>query len=123
MKRLFFLSILFAVFSCSSGDDDTNSNSTNPDLVGTWFTTFSEDGDVCEQTVNLQSDGTGYVSNIWSDGETFDSEVVWSATLTELTFNTLINDETDIVNYELSNNNNTLVVTNDENETYTFTRI
>jgi hypothetical protein len=91
-------------------------------LVGTWYTTFSDDGSTAEQTLILQSDGTGSVSNIWSDGDTFDSELVWSATSTELSINTLINDETDIVDYELSNNNNTLVITNDENETYTYTR-
>ena len=102
--------------------NNNTSNSTNPDLVGTWYTTFSDDGSTAEQTLILQSDGTGSVSNIWSDGDTFDSELVWSATSTELSINTLINDETDIVDYELSNNNNTLVITNDENETYTYTR-
>ena len=123
MKRLFLLSILFALFSCISGDDDNNSNSTNPELAGIWFTTFSdESGDVCEQTLTFRSDGTGSVSNIWSDGDTFDSELVWSATATELTFNTLIDDETNTVDYELSNNGNTLEITNDENETYIFTR-
>ena len=122
MKKLFLLSIVFALLSCSSGDDDNTSNSTNPDLVGTWFTTITDDGATAEQTLTLQSDGTGFVSNIWSDGDTFDSELVWSATATELTINTLINDETDIADYELSNNNNTLVITNDENETYTYTR-
>ena len=122
MKKLFLLSIVFTLLSCSSGDDDNTSNSTNPDLVGTWITTITDDGTTAEQTLTLQSDGTGFVSNIWSDGETFDSELVWSATATELTINTLINDETDIADYELSNNNNTLVITNDENETYTYTR-
>ena len=122
MKKLFLLSIVFALLSCSSGDDDNTSNSTNPDLVGTWITTITDGGTTAEQTLTLQSDGTGFVSNIWSDGDTFDSELVWSATATELTINTLIDDETDIVDYELSNNNNTLVITNDENETYTYTR-
>jgi len=122
MKKLFLLSIVFTLLSCSSGDDDNTSNSTNPDLVGTWFTTITDDGTTAEQTLTLQSDGTGSVSNIWSDGDTFDSELVWSATATELTINTLTDDETDIVDYELSNNNKTLVITNDENETYTYTR-
>ena len=123
MKKLFLLSIVFALFSCSSGDDNNNSNSTNPDLVGTWSATISDDGSTAEQTLTLQSDGTGFVSNRWSDGDTFDSELVWSATATVLTINTLIDDETDVLDYELSNNNNTLLITNDENETYTFTRI
>ncbi len=122
MKRLFLLSILFALFACSSEDDDNNSNSINPDLVGTWFTTFSDDGSTAEQTLILQSDGTGSVSNIWSDGDTFDSELVWSATATELSINTLIDNETNIVDYELSNNGDTLTITNDENETYIFIR-
>lgn len=102
--------------------DISNNEPLNPDLVGTWITTITDDGTTAEQTLTLQSDGTGFVSNIWSDGETFDSELVWSATATELTINTLINDETDIVDYELSNNNNTFVITNYENETYTYTR-
>jgi hypothetical protein len=122
MKKLFLLSIVFALLSCSSGDDDNTSNSANPDLAGTWFTTITDDGTTAEQTLTLRSDGTGSVSNIWSDGDTFDSELVWSATATELTINTLTDDETVIVDYELSNNNNTLVITNDENETYTYTR-
>jgi|SaaInlStandDraft_1057018.scaffolds.fasta_scaffold87986_2 hypothetical protein len=102
--------------------DISNNEPLNPDLVGTWITTITDDGTTAEQTLTLQSDGTGFVSNIWSDGETFDSELVWSATATELTINTLINGETDIVDYELSNNNNSFVITNDENETYTYTR-
>jgi len=65
MKKLFLLSIVFALLSCSSGDDDNTSNSTNSDLVGAWFTTFTDDGNTAEQTLILLSDGTGSVSNIW----------------------------------------------------------
>jgi hypothetical protein len=121
MKKLFLLSIVFALFSCSSGDDDNISNSTNPDLVGAWFTTITDDGSTAEQTFIFQSDGTGSVSNLWDDGETYYSEFTWSSTATKITMNN-IDDEEEIVDYELSNNNNTLVITNDENETYTFTR-
>jgi len=122
MKRLFLLSIVFALFSCSSGDDDNNSNSTNPDLVGAWFTTFTDDGSTAEQTFIFQSDGTGSVSNLWDDGETYYSEFTWSSTATKITMSN-IDDEEEIVDYELSNNNNTLVFNVNENETYIFTRI
>ena len=122
MKRLFLLSIVFALFSCSSGDDDNNSNSTNPDLVGTWYTTITDDGSTAEQTLILQSDGTGSVSNLWDDGETYYSEFTWSSTATKITMSN-IDDEEEIVDYELSNNNNTLLFNVNENETYIFTRI
>jgi len=127
MKKLFLLSIVFTLLSCSSGEDDNNSNPTNSDLAGAWFTTFTETSgssvNVCEQTLTLLSDGTGFVSNIWSDGDTFDSELVWSVTTSEFTLTTLINDQTNVADYELSNNNNTLVITSNENETYIYSRI
>ena len=122
MKKLFLLSIVFALLSCSSGDDNNTSNSTNPDLVGTWFTTITDDGTTAEQTLTLQSDGTGSVSNLWDDGETYYSEFTWSSTATKITMSN-IDDEEEIVDYELSNNNNTLVFNVNENETYIFTRI
>jgi methanogenic corrinoid protein MtbC1 len=123
MKKLFLLSIVFALLSCSSGDDDNTSNSTNSDLVGAWFTTFTDDGNTAEQTLILLSDGTGSVSNIWDYGETFNSEIIWSATASEFSMTTLIDDEANIADYELSNNNNTLVFRVNENVIYTFTRI
>jgi len=122
MKKLFLLSIVFTLLSCSSGDDDNNLNPTNSDLVGAWFTTFTDDGSTAEQTFTFQSDGTGSVSNLWDDGETYYSEFTWSSTATKITIITL-DDEDRILDYELSNNNNTLVLNVNENETYIFTRI
>ena len=122
MKKLFLLSIVFTLLSCSSGDDDNNLNPTNSDLVGAWFTTFTDDGSTAEQPLILQSDGTGSVSNLWDDGETYYSEFTWSSTATKITIITL-DDEDRILDYELSNNNNTLVLNVNENETYIFTRI
>ena len=54
MKKLFLLSIVFTLLSCSSGDDDNNLNPTNSDLVGAWFTTFTDDGSTAEQTFTFQ---------------------------------------------------------------------
>ena len=97
MKKLFLLSIVFTLLSCSSGDDDNNLNPINSDLVGAWFTTFTETSGssikICEQTLTLLSDGTGSVSNLWDDGETFNSEIIWSATASEFSMTTLIDDE------------------------------
>jgi len=127
MKKLFLLSTVFTLLSCSSGDDDNNLNPINSDLVGAWFTTFTETSGssikICEQTLTLLSDGTGSVSNLWDDGETFNSEIIWSATASEFSMTTLIDDEANIADYELSNNNNTLVFRVNENVIYTFTRI
>lgn len=127
MKKLFLLSIVFTLLSCSSGDDDNNLNPINSDLIGAWFTTFTETSGssikICEQTLTLLSDGTGSVSNLWDDGETFNSEIIWSATASEFSMTTLIDDEAGIADYELSNNNNTLVFRVNENVIYTFTRI
>ena len=127
MKKLFLLSTVFTLLSCSSGDDDNNLNPINSDLVGAWFTTFTETSGssikICEQTLTLLSDGTGSVSNLWDDGETFNSEIIWSATASEFSMTTLIDDEASIADYELSNNNNTLVFRVNENVIYTFTRI
>ena len=97
MKKLFLLSTVFTLLSCSSGDDDNNLNPINSDLVGAWFTTFTETSGssikICEQTLTLLSDGTGSVSNLWDHGETFNSEIIWSATASEFSMTTLIDDE------------------------------
>lgn len=82
----------------------------NPDLVGAWTTTFSDGNSTAIQVLTLNSDGTGSVSNEWDHGETFFSELIWTCDVTTIYSTTLINNETDSGDYELSNNNDTLVI-------------
>jgi len=76
-----------------------------------------------EQLFTLEADGTGSVSNLWDDGDTFYSELTWSSTSTTLTLTTLVNDETDSGEYQLSNNNNTCTITTSEGDVIIYTRI
>ena len=122
MKKLLFLTFLFTLFACSGGDDD-NSVSINPDLVGAWETTITDGMSTAEQVFTLNANGTGSVSNLWDDGETFYSQLTWSSTSTTITFTTLENDETDSGEYQLSNNNNTFTITTSEGDVIIFTRI
>ena len=122
MKKLLFLTFVFTLFACSGGDDD-NSVSINPDLVGAWETTITDGMSTAEQVFTLNANGTGSVSNLWDDGETFYSQLTWSSTSTTITFTTLENDETDSGEYQLSNNNNTFTITTSEGDVIIFTRI
>ena len=122
MKKLLFLTFVFTLFSCSGGDDD-NSVSINPDLVGAWETTITDGMSTAEQVFTLNANGTGSVSNLWDDGETFYSQLTWSSTSTTITFTTLENDETDSGEYQLLNNNNTFTITTSEGDVIIFTRI
>ena len=122
MKKLLLLTFVFTLFACSGGDDD-NSVSINPDLVGAWETTITDGMSTAEQVFTLNANGTGSVSNLWDDGETFYSQLTWSSTSTTITFTTLENDETDSGEYQLSNNNNTCTITTSEDDVIIFTRI
>ena len=111
-KFIYFLALI--IVACSSDDNDNNSISINSDLVGTWsgiITDSEGTGNTAEQILTLNSDGTGLVSNLWEDGETFLSALVWSSTSSTITVTTTVDNETDTAEYELSNNNNTLVIT------------
>jgi methanogenic corrinoid protein MtbC1 len=122
MKKLLLLTFVFTLFACSGGDDD-NSVSINSDLVGAWETTITDGMSTAEQVFTLNADGTGSVSNLWDDGETFDSQLTWFSTSTTITFTTLENDETDSGEYQLSNNNNTFTITTSEGDVIIYTRI
>ena len=112
MKKLTYLFLALLIVACSSDDNDNNSISINSDLVGTWSGIItSTSGNTADQILTLNSDGTGSVSNLWDDGETFLSALVWSSTSSNLTVTTTVDNETDTAEYELSNNNNTLVIT------------
>ena len=112
MKKLTYLFLALLIVACSSDDNDNNSISINSDLVGTWSGIItSTSGNTADQILTLNSDGTGSVSNLWDDGETFLSALVWSSTSSNLTVTTTVDNETETAEYELSNNNNTLVIT------------
>ena len=112
MKKLTYLFLALLIVACSSDDNDNNSISINSDLVGTWSGIItSTSGNTAQQITTLNSDGTGSVSNLWDDGETFLSALVWSSTSSNLTVTTTVDNETVTAEYELSNNNNTLVIT------------
>ena len=72
----------------------------------------------CEVVIKIEKVGKNIQEKY---AHTYYSEFTWSSTATKITIITL-DDEDRILDYELSNNNNTLVITNDENETYTYTR-
>ena len=124
MKKLFFLVLTVLIVACSSDDDDNNSISINSDLVGTWSGIItSTSGNIAEQITTLNSDATGSVSNLWDDGETFSSPLVWSSTSSTVTFTTTVDNETESSEYELSNNNNTVVLTRSNGIVNVYTRI
>ena len=125
MRKLIYLFLTVLIVACSS-DDDNNSVSINPDLVGAWsgiITDSEGTGGTADQIFTLNSDATGSVSNLWDDGETFSSALVWSSTSTTLTFTLSVNNETDSAHYELSNNNDTCVITRSDGAAIVYTRI
>ena len=123
MKKLIYLFLALIIVACSS-DDDGNSISINSDLVGTWSGIITDTGgSTAEQITTLNSDATGSVSNLWGDGETFSSALVWSSTSSTITITTTVDNETETSEYELLNNNNTVVVTRSNGIVNVYTRI
>ena len=124
MKKVLFTILSLFILSCSSDDNDNNSISINSDLVGTWSGIItSTSGNTAQQITTLNSDGTGSVSNLWDDGETFLSALVWSSTSSTITVTTTVDNETDSAEYELSNNNDTCVITRSDGIVVVYTRI
>ena len=124
MKKLIYLFLGLLIVACSSDDGDNNSISINSDLVGTWSGIITDTGgSTAEQIFTLNSDATGSVSNLWDDGEVWSSGVVWSSTSSTITFTTTENNETDSAEYELSNNNDTCVITLSNGIVNVYTRI
>ena len=122
MKKLIYLFLALLIVACSSDDD--NSVSINSDLVGAWSGIITDTGgSTAEQITTLNSDATGSVSNLWDDGEVWSSAVVWSSTSSTITFTTTENNETDSAEYELSNNNDTCVITRSNGIVNVYTRI
>ena len=124
MKKLIYLFLGLLIVACSSDDGDNNSISINSDLVGTWSGIITDTGgSTAERIYTLNSDATGSVSNLWDDGETFSSPLVWSSTSSTVTFTTTVDNETESSEYELSNNNNTVVLTRSNGIVNVYTRI
>jgi hypothetical protein len=122
MKKGIYLFLALLIVACSSDDD--NSVSINPDLVGTWSGIITDTGgSTAEQIYTLNSDATGSVSNLWDDGEVWSSAVVWSSTSSTITFTITVDNETDSAEYELSNNNDTCVITRSNGIVNVYTRI
>lgn len=126
MKKLLLLTFVFTLFACSGGDDDNSNNqvSINEDLVGAWTGTITDtDGDTADQTLTFNSNGTCSVYNLWSsDGETYSASGTWSSTSSTLTIR-WGDEEPESANYELSNNNNTCVITRSDGVNVIYTRI
>ena len=123
MKKLIYLFLALIIVACSS-DDDNNSVSINPDLVGAWSGIITDTGgSTAVQIYTLNSDATGSVSNLWDDGEVWSSAVVWSSTSSTITFTITVDNETDSAEYELSNNNDTCVITRSDGIVVVYTRI
>jgi hypothetical protein len=122
MRKLIYLFLALLIVACSS--DDSNNNNINQNLVGAWMATpeDSDTGSTFEQTLVLNSDGTGSVSNLFPT-ETWFSELTWSTTSTVITVTTLIDNKTESADYELSNNNNTFVLSRDNGIDVIYTRI
>ena len=124
MKKLIYLFLTVLIVACSSEDSNNNSISINSDLVGTWSGIITDTGgSTAEQITTLNSDATGSVSNLWDDGETFSSALVWSSTSSTITITTTVDNETETSEYELLNNNNTVVVTGSNGIVNVYTRI
>ena len=123
MKKLLYLFLTVLIVACSSSNSN-NSISINSDLVGTWSGIITDTGgSTAEQITTLNSDATGSVSNLWGDGETFSSALVWSSTSSTITITTTVDNETETSEYELLNNNNTVVVTRSNGIVNVYTRI
>ena len=123
IKNFGILLLTVLIVACSS-DDDSNSVSINP-LVGAWsgIITDVESGSTGNQILTLNSDATGSVSNLWDDGEVWSSALVWSSTSSTLTVTTTVDNETGSAEYELSNNNDTCVITLSNGIVNVYTRI
>ena len=127
MKKLLLLTFVFTLFACSGGDDDNSNNqvSINDDLVGVWSGTITDSegtGSTADQTLTFVSNGTCAVFNDWDTGETYSATGTWSSTESTVTVN-WDDGETDTVDYELSNNNNTCVITRLDGVIIIYTRM
>ena len=115
MKKIFIPFLLAILFSCSSDSDSegTQANTYEQALAGSWTASFCEADDAtscADQNLVLNLDGTGSVANIWNDGETYSSDLEWSATSSTITVTTLNDNNTDSGSYVLNDNEMTMTI-------------
>ncbi len=126
MKKIFIPFLLAILFSCSSDSDSngTQANTYEEELAGSWTTSFCEADDATScvnQNLVLNLDGTGSVANVWNDGETWSTELEWSATSSTITITTAIDNSTDTASYVL--NDNEMTITTSDNQVIVYTRM
>lgn len=126
MKKVLFTVLSLFILSCSSDDNDNNSETTiNPDLVGTWVGATSSDDDATEvgvQTIIFNQDGTGSVTDaIVLTGESNVSELTWYSNATTI-FGTL-EGQLDEIGYVLSEQNQQLNLTFPEGDVGIYFRL
>jgi len=126
MKKVFITILSLFILSCSSDDNDNNSETTmNPDLVGTWVGSTSSDDDDTEagvQTIIFNQDGTGSVTDaIVLTGESNVSELTWYSNATTI-FGTL-DGQLDEIGYVLSEQNQQLNLTFPEGDVGIYFRL
>jgi hypothetical protein len=115
MKKIFIPFLLAILFSCSSDSDSdgTQANTYEQALAGSWTASFCEADDAtscADQNLVLNLDGTGSVANVWNDGETYSSDLEWSATSSTITITTLNDNNTDSASYVLNDNEVTMTI-------------
>lgn len=109
----------------SGSKDNSSPSPLNEDLVGVWSGTITDSdgtGSTANQTLTLISSGICAVFNYWDSGETYSATGTWSSTQSTITVN-WDNGETDTADYELSNNNNTCVITRSDGVVIVYTRV
>ena len=128
MKKILLPFLFVCIFSCSS-DSDSDSVSLNTyeeALAGSWTGTFCEldDATSCStQTLVLGLNRNGSVSNSWTSGEQWTSDLEWSATSSTITVTTLIDNLTDTAAYELSSDGDNLTINNSEGMVIEYNRM
>jgi hypothetical protein len=128
MKKLLFFILTLIFVACSSGDGDNSSNTPNinPDLVSTWFGTSTDyDGSLIEETLVLNSDGTGSLTFLYqAEEDPIPETILISDWYTDNTTVYLIWYESpDEWGYALSDNNNVLEINFSDETTVIYDRI
>ncbi len=135
MKQIKFLSFLMmgiiaclGMTSCGDDDDDDNDLSeTTSALIGTWQTSYYDDGETVTETFTFKKNGT-FQTTFKCPHESYKTSGTYSVS-GDIFSHAIITMEARDVDGEWVRvvadayiTNNTLVMTNDENETYRYTR-
>ncbi len=128
MKKLLFFILTLVFVACSSGDGD-NSNNTpniNPDIVGTWFGTSTDyDGSLVEETLVLNSDGTGSIAFLYQAEQDPmpEIELIPDWYTDDTTLYLIWYESPQEFGYQLSDNNNVLEINFSDGTTVIYDRI